>query len=180
MRPSAAPQSAPAPAASAPIARKSGGWRDRSRPSPHDHGARARQCHRRLDRTRGDRAAPSRRRALGAARSRIVVRRPFDHRQIYVFRHSDDRLIFVSPYEHDFTLIGMIDNDFTGDPAVVAEPPVRSPIFAPPPIAISASSSPDRRGAHDLRAKRVTFAAPPRAAPAGTMALDRPFHRRRW
>jgi len=50
----------------------------------------------------------------------IVVRRLFDTDNVYVFQNSDRRLIFASPYERDFTLIGTVGQAFKGDPAVVA------------------------------------------------------------
>ncbi|WP_334420328.1 MULTISPECIES: glycerol-3-phosphate dehydrogenase [unclassified Bradyrhizobium] len=50
----------------------------------------------------------------------IVVRRLFDSDNIYVFQNSDGRLIFASPYERDFTLIGTANHAFKGDPAIVA------------------------------------------------------------
>src|SRR5215475_8186050 len=50
----------------------------------------------------------------------IVVRRLFDSDNVYVFQNSDRRLIFASPYERDFTLIGTITHGFTGDPSIVA------------------------------------------------------------
>lgn len=50
----------------------------------------------------------------------IVVRRLFDSDNIYVFQNSDGRLIFASPYERDFTLIGTVSHVFKGDPAIVA------------------------------------------------------------
>ena len=40
--------------------------------------------------------------------SQIVVRRLFDTDNVYVFQNSDRRLIFASPYERDFTLIGTV------------------------------------------------------------------------
>jgi glycerol-3-phosphate dehydrogenase len=52
--------------------------------------------------------------------SQIVVRRLFDGDNVYVFQNSDGRLIFASPYERDFTLIGTVGHAFKGDPAVVA------------------------------------------------------------
>ena len=52
----------------------------------------------------------------------IVVRRLFETENVYVFQNSDGRLIFASPYERDFTLIGTVDHAFTGDPAIVAMP----------------------------------------------------------
>jgi glycerol-3-phosphate dehydrogenase len=50
----------------------------------------------------------------------IVVRRLFDSDNVYVFQNSDGRLIFASPYERDFTLIGTVGHAFKGDPAIVA------------------------------------------------------------
>jgi glycerol-3-phosphate dehydrogenase len=52
--------------------------------------------------------------------SQIVVRRLFDTDNVYVFQNSDRRLVFASPYERDFTLIGAISHAFKGDPAIVA------------------------------------------------------------
>jgi glycerol-3-phosphate dehydrogenase len=49
----------------------------------------------------------------------IVVRRLFESDNVYVFQNSDGRLIFASPYERDFTLIGTIGHLFKGDPAIV-------------------------------------------------------------
>jgi glycerol-3-phosphate dehydrogenase len=54
--------------------------------------------------------------------SQIVVRRLFDTDGVYVFQNSDRRLIFASPYERDFTLIGAVGHVFKGDPAIVAMP----------------------------------------------------------
>jgi glycerol-3-phosphate dehydrogenase len=52
--------------------------------------------------------------------SQIVVRRLFDADHVYVFQNHDRRLIFASPYQRDFTLIGTVTRPFKGDPAVVA------------------------------------------------------------
>src|SRR3954447_9293470 len=52
--------------------------------------------------------------------SHIIVGRLFDTENIYVFQNIDRRLIFASPYERDFTLIGTITHPFKGDPAVVS------------------------------------------------------------
>jgi glycerol-3-phosphate dehydrogenase len=58
---------------------------------------------------------------VGASRiSQIVVRRLFDTDHVYVFQNSDRRLIFASPYQRDFTLIGTVTRAFKGDPAVVS------------------------------------------------------------
>src|SRR3990170_5537066 len=50
----------------------------------------------------------------------IVVRRLFDTDNVYVFQNSDRRLVFASPYERDFTLIGTVGHAFKGDPAAVS------------------------------------------------------------
>ena len=50
----------------------------------------------------------------------IIVRRLFETDNVYVFQNSDRRLIFASPYERDFTLIGTVGHPFKGDPAAVS------------------------------------------------------------
>jgi glycerol-3-phosphate dehydrogenase len=52
----------------------------------------------------------------------IIVRRLFDTDSVYVFQNSDRRLIFASPYQRDFTLIGTVGHAFKGDPAAVSLP----------------------------------------------------------
>jgi glycerol-3-phosphate dehydrogenase len=51
--------------------------------------------------------------------SHIVVRKLYAHDRAYMFQNSDGRIVFVIPYQDDFTLIGTTDRDFTGDPAAV-------------------------------------------------------------
>jgi glycerol-3-phosphate dehydrogenase len=51
--------------------------------------------------------------------SHIAVPRLFDHRFAYIFQNEDRRIVFALPYEHDFTLLGTTDVDYTGDPAAV-------------------------------------------------------------
>ena len=51
--------------------------------------------------------------------SHIVVPRLFEHRFAYIFQNEDRRIVFAIPYEHDFTLLGTTDVDYTGDPAAV-------------------------------------------------------------
>jgi glycerol-3-phosphate dehydrogenase len=51
--------------------------------------------------------------------SHIVVRKLYDHDRAYIFQNSDGRIIFVIPYQDDFTLIGTTDQDFDGDPSQV-------------------------------------------------------------
>jgi glycerol-3-phosphate dehydrogenase len=52
--------------------------------------------------------------------SHIVVRRLFGHDRGYIFQTADGRIVFVLPYERDFTLIGTTDDGFSGDPGAVA------------------------------------------------------------
>jgi glycerol-3-phosphate dehydrogenase len=49
--------------------------------------------------------------------SHIVVRRLFEHDRGYIFQTRDRRVVFALPFEHDFTLIGTTDENFSGDPA---------------------------------------------------------------
>ena len=51
--------------------------------------------------------------------SHIVVRKLYDHDRAYMFQNSDGRIVFVIPYQDDFTLIGTTDRDYEGDPAKV-------------------------------------------------------------
>jgi glycerol-3-phosphate dehydrogenase len=52
--------------------------------------------------------------------SQIIVRRLFDTDNVYVFQHRDRRLVFASPYQRDFTMIGTAAKLFKGDPAAVS------------------------------------------------------------
>ena len=52
--------------------------------------------------------------------SHIVVRRLFGHDRGYIFQTPDGRVVFMLPYERDFTLIGTTDEGFSGDPGAVA------------------------------------------------------------
>jgi glycerol-3-phosphate dehydrogenase len=51
--------------------------------------------------------------------SHIVVRKLYDHDRAYIFQNGDGRIVFVIPYQDDFTLIGTTDRDYHGDPAEV-------------------------------------------------------------
>ena len=51
--------------------------------------------------------------------SHIVVRKLYDHDRAYMFQNSDGRIVFVIPYQDDFTLIGTTDRDYHGDPSKV-------------------------------------------------------------
>jgi glycerol-3-phosphate dehydrogenase len=48
--------------------------------------------------------------------SHIVVPRLYPEDHAYVFQNEDRRILFVIPYEEDFTLIGTTDRDFAGVP----------------------------------------------------------------
>lgn len=52
--------------------------------------------------------------------SQIVVRRLFDHDNVYVFQNTDRRLVYAIPYQQDFTLIGAVSRELSGDPNVVS------------------------------------------------------------
>jgi glycerol-3-phosphate dehydrogenase len=49
--------------------------------------------------------------------SHIVVPRLYPHDRCYIFQNPDGRIVFVIPFERDFTLIGTTDGDYVGDPA---------------------------------------------------------------
>jgi glycerol-3-phosphate dehydrogenase len=55
--------------------------------------------------------------------SHIVVGRLFDHDRCYLLQNADGRIVFVIPYESDFTLIGTTDRDFDGNLSAVAASP---------------------------------------------------------
>lgn len=49
--------------------------------------------------------------------SHIVVPQIFEHDHAYIFQQPDRRIVFAIPYEHDYTLIGTTDLEYTGDPS---------------------------------------------------------------
>lgn len=51
--------------------------------------------------------------------SHIVVQKLYDHDRAYIFQNADGRIIFLIPYEQDFTLIGTTDRDHKGSPSKV-------------------------------------------------------------
>jgi glycerol-3-phosphate dehydrogenase len=51
--------------------------------------------------------------------SHIVVPRLYDHTDPYILQHTDGRIIFVIPYEQDYSLIGTTDVDHIDDPASI-------------------------------------------------------------
>lgn len=52
--------------------------------------------------------------------SHIVVPRTFPGDHAYILQQPDGRMVFVIPYERDFTLIGTTEERFAGDPGAVA------------------------------------------------------------
>lgn len=52
--------------------------------------------------------------------SHIVVPKLHADPQAYILQNEDQRIVFVIPYEDDFSLIGTTDVDYQGDPAKVA------------------------------------------------------------
>jgi len=52
--------------------------------------------------------------------SHIVVPRMDIGEQAYILQNEDGRIVFVIPYEDDFSLIGTTDVDYLGDPADVS------------------------------------------------------------
>ena len=49
--------------------------------------------------------------------SHIVVPRLYPSDEAYILQNVDNRIVFVIPYEQDFSLIGTTDVDYQGDPA---------------------------------------------------------------
>jgi glycerol-3-phosphate dehydrogenase len=52
--------------------------------------------------------------------SHVVVPRLYDGPQAFTLQTADRRIVFIIPYQDDFTLIGTTDIPFTGDPARVS------------------------------------------------------------
>jgi glycerol-3-phosphate dehydrogenase len=44
----------------------------------------------------------------------------FDHDNVYVLQNDDRRMIYAIPFHRDFTLIGLSERGFEGDPATAA------------------------------------------------------------
>ena len=55
--------------------------------------------------------------------SHIVVPKLHEGEQAYILQMSDKRIVFVLPFERDFSLIGTTDMEYTGDPGKVAISP---------------------------------------------------------
>ncbi|EPJ48290.1 MAG: glycerol-3-phosphate dehydrogenase [Osedax symbiont Rs1] len=52
--------------------------------------------------------------------SHIIVPRLHSQPQAYILQNEDSRIVFVIPYEDNFSLIGTTDVDYHGDPSLVA------------------------------------------------------------
>lgn len=48
--------------------------------------------------------------------SHMVVPKIYDHEDAYILQNEDGRIVFVIPYEDDYSLIGTTDVDYQGDP----------------------------------------------------------------
>jgi glycerol-3-phosphate dehydrogenase len=123
-------------------------------------------------------------RTVAIQMSQIVVPRLFDTDNVYVFQNSDRRLVFASPYERDFTLLGSTGGAFKGDPAIVAMTAgdvaylcdaanryFRQPV-APADVVRTVSGvnlAPARGGVRTLRDGSLMFNARRRKAPLITM-----------
>ena len=55
--------------------------------------------------------------------SHIVVPKLHDGDQAFILQNADRRIVFVIPYEGDYSLIGTTDHDFTGDASKVSISP---------------------------------------------------------
>ena len=51
--------------------------------------------------------------------SHLVVPKAYEGEQAYILQNEDQRIVFVIPYNNDFTLIGTTDKEYTGDPKSV-------------------------------------------------------------
>jgi glycerol-3-phosphate dehydrogenase len=58
--------------------------------------------------------------------SHIVVRRLYEGEFAYVLQHPDRRIVFVIPYQDDFTLIGTTDVAWQGEPGPVTITPAET------------------------------------------------------
>lgn len=52
--------------------------------------------------------------------SQIVVKRLFDHDNVYVFQNDDGRLVYAIPFEREFTLIGACEQELPANPGIVS------------------------------------------------------------
>ena len=52
--------------------------------------------------------------------SHFVVPKMYDGDQAYILQNEDQRIVFVIPYNNDFTMVGTTDKEYKGDPKDVA------------------------------------------------------------
>jgi glycerol-3-phosphate dehydrogenase len=52
--------------------------------------------------------------------SHIITKRLFDGDECYILQQADGRIVFIIPYEDEFSLIGTTDVEYKGDPAAVS------------------------------------------------------------
>jgi len=50
----------------------------------------------------------------------LVVPKLYDQPQAYILQNSDNRIVFVIPFQEDYSLVGTTDVDYEGDPAAAA------------------------------------------------------------
>lgn len=58
--------------------------------------------------------------------SHLVVPKLFEGDQAYIFQNDDRRVVFIIPYERDFSLIGTTDIPYDGDPGEVRMTPAEA------------------------------------------------------
>ncbi len=63
--------------------------------------------------------APSPRKVRLIKGSHFVTRKLYEGDQAYILQNEDQRIVFVIPYNQDFTLVGTTDKAYEGDPAKV-------------------------------------------------------------
>lgn len=49
--------------------------------------------------------------------SHLIVPKLYDTDEAYILQNKDGRIVFVIPYEDDFSLVGTTDENYTGDPS---------------------------------------------------------------
>lgn len=52
--------------------------------------------------------------------SHFIVPKLYDTDEAYILQNKDGRIVFVIPYEDDFSLVGTTDENYTGDPSQAA------------------------------------------------------------
>jgi len=52
--------------------------------------------------------------------SHFIVPRLYESEEAYILQNKDGRIVFVIPYEDDFSLVGTTDENYTGDPSAAS------------------------------------------------------------